>query len=72
MEKLKDMSKDPKLLMFEMRKRRKDLIFWGSVIVTVLFIFIFLSSKDFSFFLVLSSIIQTCAFVIILSLFNLI
>ena len=66
MEKLKDMSKDPKLLMFEMRKRRKDLIFWGSVIVTVLFIFIFLSSKDFSFFLVLSSIIQTCAFVIIL------
>ena len=66
MEKLKDMSKDPKLLMFEMRKRRKDLIFWSSVIVSVLFIFIFISSKDFSFFLVLSSIIQTCAFVIIL------
>ena len=66
MEKLKDMSKDPKLLMFEVRKRRKDLIFWSSVIVSVLFIFIFISSKDFSFFLVLSSIIQTCAFVIIL------
>jgi hypothetical protein len=57
MEKLKDMSKDPKLLMFEMRKRRKDLIFWSSVIVSILFIFIFLSSKDFSFFLVLSSLI---------------
>jgi hypothetical protein len=66
MEKLKDMSKDPKLLMFEIRKRRKDLIFWSSVIVSILFIFIFISSKDFSFFLVLSSIIQTCAFVIIL------
>ena len=66
MEKLKDMTKDPKLLMFEVRKRRKDLIFWSSVIVSVLLIFIFISSKDFSFFLVLSSIIQTCAFVIIL------
>jgi hypothetical protein len=52
--------------MFEVRKRRKDLIFWSSVIVSVLLIFIFISSKDFSFFLVLSSIIQTCAFVIIL------
>ena len=66
MEKLKDMSKDPKILMFELKKRRKDLIFWGSVIVAILFIFIFISSKDFSFFLVLSSIVQTCAFVIIL------
>ena len=67
MEKLKDMSKDPKILMFELKKRRKDLIFWGSVIVAILFIFIFISSKDFSFFLVLSSIVQICAFVIILT-----
>ena len=66
MEKLKDMSKDPKILMFELKKRRKDLIFWGSVIVAILFIFIFISSKDFSFFLVLSSLVQTCAFIIIL------
>jgi len=66
MEKIKDMSKDPKILMYEMKKRRKDLIFWSSIIVVILLIFIFISSKDFSFFLVLSSLVQTCAFLIVL------
>ena len=66
MEKIRDMSKDPKILMYEMKKRRKDLIFWSSIIVTILLIFIFISSKDFSFFLVLSSLVQTCAFLIVL------
>ena len=66
MEKIKDMSKDPKILMYEMKKRRKDLIFWSSIIVAILLIFIFISSKDFSFFLVLSSLVQTCAFLIVL------
>ena len=66
MEKIKDMSKDPKILMYEMKKRRKDIIFWSSIIVVILLIFIFISSKDFSFFLVLSSLIQTCAFLIVL------
>ena len=65
MEKIKNMSTDPKLK-YEMRKRRKDLIFWVSIIVVILLIFIFTSSKDFSFFLVLSSLVQTCAFLIIL------
>jgi hypothetical protein len=66
MEKLKDMTKDPKILMYEMKKRRKDLIFWGTIILAILFIFIFISSKDFSFFLVLSSLVQMFAFIIIL------
>ena len=50
MEKIKDMSKDSKILMFEIKKRRKDIIFWTSIIVVILLIFIFISSKDFSFF----------------------
>ena len=66
MEKLKDMTRDPRILWFELKKRRKDIIFWFSIIITILFIYIFMSSKDFSFFLVLSSLVQTCAFVIIL------
>ena len=66
MEKIKDMSKDSKILMFEIKKRRKDILFWTSIIVVILLIFIFISSKDFSFFLVLSSLVQTCAFLIIL------
>ena len=66
MEKIRDMSKDPKILMYEMKKRRKDVIFWTTIILVILLIFIFISSKDFSFFLVLSSLVQTCAFLIIL------
>ena len=66
MEKIKDMSRDPKILMFELKKRKKDLIFWSTIIIVILLIFIFISSKDFSFFLVLSSLVQTCAFTIIL------
>jgi len=66
MEKLKEMARDTRILMFELKKRRKDIIFWFSVVFAILFIYIFISSKDFSFFLVLSSIVQTSAFVIIL------
>ena len=66
MDKIKEMSKDPRLLMFEIKKRRKDIIFWSTIILVILLIYIFISSKDFSFFLVLSSLIQTCAFIIIL------
>jgi hypothetical protein len=66
MEKLKEMTRDTRILMFELKKRRKDIIFWFSVVFAILFIYIFISSKDFSFFLVLSSIVQTSAFVIIL------
>ena len=66
MEKIKDMSRDPKILMYEIKKRKRDIIFWTSIIIVIFLIFIFISSKDFSFFLVLSSLVQTCAFMIIL------
>ena len=66
MDKIKEMSRDPRLLMFEIKKRRKDIIFWSTIILVILLIYIFISSKDFSFFLVLSSLIQTCAFIVIL------
>ena len=66
MEKLKEMTRDSRILFFELKRRRKDIIFWFSIVITILFIYIFISSKDFSFFLVLSSLVQTCAFVIIL------
>ena len=66
MEKLKEITRDSRTLKYEIKKRRKDIIFWLSVIIVILFIYLFISSKDFSFFLVLSSLIQTCAFVIIL------
>ena len=66
MEKLKEMTRDTRILYFELKKRRKDIIFWFSIIITILFIYIFMSSKDFSFFFLFSSLVQTCAFVIIL------
>ena len=62
MEKLREISKDPKLFI---RKRKKDVCFWATIIIVILLIFIFVSSKDFSFFLVLSSLVQTCAFIVI-------
>ena len=66
MDQLSYLTKDSRILTFELKRRRKDIIFWISIIFAILFIFIFISSKDFSFFLVLSSIVQTCAFIIIL------
>ena len=63
---IQNMSKNIKILMFELKKRRKDIFFWSAIITVILLIFIFISSKDFSFFLVLSSLVQTCAFLIIL------
>ena len=66
MEKLKDLTRDSRTLKYEIKKRRKDIIFWMAIIIILLFIYIFISSKDFFFFLVLSSLIQTCSFIIIL------
>ena len=66
MDKIKDMSRNPQILMYEIKKRKKDIYFWTTIIIVIFLIFIFISSKDFSFFLVLSSLIQTCAFIIIL------
>jgi hypothetical protein len=64
--KIKEMATDPQALMFEMRRKKKDLIFWTAGILLTLITFIFLSSKDYSFLLVLSSTVQMLSFIIII------
>lgn len=56
---------DPQSLMFEIRKRRKDLLFWLFGIIAIILIYIFISNKDYSFLLVLSSLIQSLGFLIV-------
>lgn len=64
--KLKEVVKDPQTLMFEVRKKRKDVIFWGAAVFLTLLAFWFFSSGDYSFLIVLSSTIQMLSFLIIL------
>ena len=66
MEKIKKMTNDPQLLKYEVRKRKKDLIFWGISIVIVLAIFLFICSKEIYVLQTLSSIIKTLSFIIVL------
>ena len=65
MEKVKNMTNDPQMLMFEVRKRKKDFIFWVVVIVLVLIFFLF-CNKEISILQALSSLIKTLSFLIIL------
>jgi len=64
--KIKEVVKDPQALMFEMRKKRKDVIFWAVGILITILVFFFISSKDYSFLVVLSSTTQALSFIIIL------
>jgi hypothetical protein len=64
--KLKDVVKDPQTLMFEVRKKRKDVMFWAAGALLTLLVFWFLSSGDYSFLIVMSSTIQMLSFVVIL------
>jgi hypothetical protein len=66
LDRIKDIVQDPSALMFEARKRRKDIIFWIVVFVAISSVFFILSNKDYSFLLVLSSMIQMFSFIIIL------
>ena len=66
MNKTKNYSNDPKILMFELRKRKKDVIFWGIAIFIILILVIFMSFKDISVLLALSGILKTLSFIIIL------
>jgi hypothetical protein len=66
MEKIKKMTNDPQLLKYEVRKRKKDLIFWGISIIIVLAIFLFICSKEIYVLQTLSSIIKTLSFLIVL------
>jgi hypothetical protein len=64
--KFKEVVRDPQNLMFEMRKKRKDVIFWVAGILLTLIVYFFLSSGDYSFLIVLSSTVQMMSFIIIL------
>ena len=56
---------DPEKLFFEIQKRKKDVFFWIIAITIITFITIFISSQDYSFLLVLSSLTQMFAFIIV-------
>ena len=53
-------------LIFEMRKRKNDVIFWGASLAIILIILIFICEKENSLYFVLSSMSQTLSFVIIM------
>ncbi len=58
--------KDPQTLIFYMKKNKKDIFFWSFGILLILFVYIFISSKDYSFLIVLSSLVQMLSFIVIL------
>ena len=64
--KVGSMFKDPQNLLFQNKKRKKDICIWGILISIVILVFFLISSKDFSFMLVLSSLTQMFAFLIVL------
>jgi hypothetical protein len=53
-------------IMFEIRKRKKDVIFWAVSLAIILIILIFICEKENSLYFVLSSMAQTLSFVIIM------
>lgn len=63
--KVKDLISDPNNIVFELKKKKKDVIFWVALIVFMLIIYLTLSSGEFSFILVLASIVQMASFFII-------
>ena len=66
MEKIKNMTNDRQMLMYEVRKRKKDLIFWTFAVIIVLTIFIFICEKEIFVLQTLSSFMKTLSFIIIL------
>lgn len=57
---------NPQAILFELHKKKKDVIFWFCGIIFTLLIFLFISSKDYSFLLVLSALVQMLGFAIII------
>ena len=53
-------------LMYELRKRRKDVFFWAISLTIVLILLIFICTKENSLYFVLSSMAQTLSFIIII------
>lgn len=63
--KVKDIISDPNNIIFELKKKKKDIIFWLALVVFMVVIYFTLSSGEFSFILVLASITQMASFFII-------
>ena len=57
---------NPKLILYEIKKRKKDVYFWGTATIIILIIFIFICRKDTSVLLTISSMTQALSFIIIL------
>ena len=53
-------------IVFEIRKRKKDVIFWAVSLAIILIILIFICEKENSLYFVLSSMAQTLSFIIIM------
>ena len=53
-------------IIFEIRKRKKDVIFWAVSLAIILIILIFICEKENSLYFVLSSMAQTLSFIIIM------
>ena len=66
MKEFKETFSDPQILSYEIKKRKKDLIFWLAGIFFMVLIYFFVSSKDFSFLLVISSMVQMLSLIIII------
>lgn len=66
MEKINNIRKDPKIFIYEVKKQKKDVIFWSIATLTILIIFLFICSKESNVFLTLSSLTQMFSFTIIL------
>ena len=49
--KVKDIISDPNNIMFELKKKKKDIIFWFALIIFMIVIYFTLSSGEFSFIL---------------------
>lgn len=63
--KVKEIISDPNTILFELQKKKKDVIFWSVLVIFMFIVYMTLSSGDFSFILVLSSIAQMASFLII-------
>lgn len=58
--------KDHQSMMYTLKKNKKDVIFWIFSLALIGCVYFFISSGDYSFLIVLSSVVQMLSFIIIL------
>lgn len=67
MEKINDYFSNPASFWYDVRKHKKDIIFYSFGLLFVLLIFIFISSKTYSFIMVLASTVQMLGFLMLIN-----